>query len=874
MADAEVPTTEAPPVLDAAEITRRLITLPDVGKKPDPAMGAILAPHLKAEVPESTPGVLSGSSPDAEVERELGWREKIEQRVEELGVLIKQDEVKIAKAAAALASELGGKVTLKVNDEHLFTDIRGNITTLAEEKSRQEKAYAAQLESLRVAKTRPGSSAIEDILHESGRSLERLNNNRFEAGIFREIGVYMEELFQEDNAYRSVKVLQQARDEIERDLQRARWSHGETKNLEAELEGVKKRLGEYGRKVPFSDPNEMEALEAWVQQSKNPLQEELLQIIKTRQAEIDAQNAQFSIKPLTSKERDDAKKRLDEVLKKLEETSEQEKKLRDKPPEGVILGPHGGVLKIVEKDEKKPDMPDVAPSVESSKPRFDKTELVPLENTAISPPVSPPGPDSGGVGTPPEILPPPPGGSEPPSPGSSEGPGIEPPAPTREGVEAERVDDLRHRVGLAADNYILAKRNARSWWRNFTGFLGGLAGGQTPDQRMTQARQEYEGLRNEYLSATALGAARAIGSETSEGYRQALAEFTAEGLIDEMRQFSRDELEFNERGRVHRILSGIYRNKAARTAIGIALNLGLGVSVVSGALPLTAALVAARVGFGAVGIEGALHGSQDFLSGRLGQRREMTDEQAERLNSDQLTRRIASFDEDRVRKGNRALGYTEEDLQNAYQERIRLALENRLTERGVTTKAETAGAVLLGVLRQEGSNYAKDRALVAARRWGLARWGTAFLLSGALTALTFHGTVPHPQGQETPGVGGDFPINAPRPPDFSTVRFDGADQLYSQIGQPDISSSWGFAQQQIAERIFGMSNFDPNNVDQLARFDELWTRDPARFSKMAVNLTDFMRQYNPGLVNGDLIKHAVNINVPANLTAYLNNINL
>ncbi|MDO8570503.1 MAG: hypothetical protein Q7R97_02860 [Candidatus Daviesbacteria bacterium] len=237
-------------------------------------------------------------------------------------------------------------------------------------------------------------------------------------------------------------------------------------------------------------------------------------------------------------------------------------------------------------------------------------------------------------------------------------------------------------LATSRDVYIHAKNQARGFWRNARESFGVMLTrrGTTPTQRMETARVAYENDRNRFIQLQARVDTDASTNEadSSEIFRQRLAENVATQVISEMRKLQTDEIANKRETILDRARGLLQRNPMARMAIGLGLNLAIGASAVTGALPLTMALIGARVGFGAIGMEGAMHGIQNLASKGRGARSEQSATQVGAMNIDEVRRRIASFSESRILERRQGESDTEGRLMNRYAELIRVQVKAKL----------------------------------------------------------------------------------------------------------------------------------------------------------------------------------------------------
>src|SRR5581483_8759659 len=132
-------------------------------------------------------------------------------------------------------------------------------------------------------------------------------------------------------------------------------------------------------------------------------------------------------------------------------------------------------------------------------------------------------------------------------------------------------------INTARENYIQAKRVARSFWRNnaVTRFIERRRHGPgyvTPDDQMTQARTDYEQLRTRFVQLQARIQTDALPQAPDDAtYRENLAANTAQVLADEHLRLVNREVELNEHGAFRRIRGILYSNPAVRASIGLGL---------------------------------------------------------------------------------------------------------------------------------------------------------------------------------------------------------------------------------------------------------------------------------------------------------------
>lgn len=267
-------------------------------------------------------------------------------------------------------------------------------------------------------------------------------------------------------------------------------------------------------------------------------------------------------------------------------------------------------------------------------------------------------------------------------------------------------------LATSRETYINAKNQARGFWRNARESIGVMLTrrGTTPTQRMETARTAYENDRNRFIQLQARIDTDASTNEadSSEIFRQRLAENVATQVINEMSNLQTQEIANKRETILDRARGLLQRNPMARMAIGLGLNLTIGASAITGAFPLTMALIGARGVFGAIGMEGAMHAVQNRASRGRGARSEQTAAQVGAMNIDEVRRRIASFSESRILERRQGESDTEGRLMGRYKELIRAQVKAKLDN------VSTAGVAPVEVenwkrLRAEARNRIGDQ---------------------------------------------------------------------------------------------------------------------------------------------------------------------
>lgn len=236
------------------------------------------------------------------------------------------------------------------------------------------------------------------------------------------------------------------------------------------------------------------------------------------------------------------------------------------------------------------------------------------------------------------------------------------------------LDAVQNQLDAARTAYLAEKNNSRGNVRSFRRWAWArIRNRENPDQRMQNTRQAYEATRNRVIQIQARINTDAAITEThtDADYRQRLAQEVAEQVIAEMRNVQQSEIANRHETWYSRASDLLRRHPLARTAIGLGLNVAIGASAATGMLPLTWALIGARVGFGAIGMEGAISGVGNALAGRRGDRAELTQAQVGAMNMADVRRRIAAFSESRTLDRTQAESPTETRLMERYRDLIR-----------------------------------------------------------------------------------------------------------------------------------------------------------------------------------------------------------
>jgi hypothetical protein len=279
--------------------------------------------------------------------------------------------------------------------------------------------------------------------------------------------------------------------------------------------------------------------------------------------------------------------------------------------------------------------------------------------------------------------------------------------------------DPERRTGQLADArnaYAQAKCQARSLFRNnpLVNFVNRSRGQLDANQRLEVARLNYEGgvdtngittdpaTNNRRPAGARVGgllpryieleARRRVDNVTTNTeatplrddiYRQEVACQAAQIAIQEHRDLVRAQVEGTH---------GLRFNPLLESAIGWGLNAGIGVSALTGALPLTGALIAARVALGTRANERLFRGVEDFVSGRVGARRDRDVHEIfgagprAGMTMAEVDQAIADHADYMVRRGNNAENNTYRNLllrkQQLTTEQIQRALEAQVDAHG------------------------------------------------------------------------------------------------------------------------------------------------------------------------------------------------
>lgn len=470
------------------------------------------------------------------------------------------------------------------------------------------------------------------------------------------------------------------------------------------------------------------------------------------------------------------------------------------------------------------------------------------------------------------------------------------------------------------DGYIKVRKKARSFWGNLredfnVGFDHGRGRRKdTLGKRVAVARESYEEARNRYVELKAQKfvaeqvAEHQITGDTAKkellaGCAASLLWQEANGYIGEDKKkedgFLQRELRFNEKSWKYKGWSRYYRFlPLARFGAGWGLNIAIGVSIASGMLPLTGALVAARIALGTVGTEGALDKLQTFT---LGFKRRSLKKKASRLadakvstqeDSDKISEQVKNFAPEVVRN----LAFWHEDkIVRAYDKEPELPLwqvyNQHLRERIKERLLESAS--LAEALKVDELNIAKDKALAENRRDRALRWLAALGLSSALI-LTPIGFIPFRLGMpfriELPKIfplpgflrpvseihPSPTPLPGPTPgpevpalPKFAPYEYRGNDAYYQKIfEQPsggEISSVRGRVQYALGKFFYGVfgNENDIYNADKLRLFDQAYDKDLLGPVRIKAGI-DFYHLNTPpnafdvkvdDVVNNELLQH-------------------
>lgn len=304
--------------------------------------------------------------------------------------------------------------------------------------------------------------------------------------------------------------------------------------------------------------------------------------------------------------------------------------------------------------------------------------------------------------------------------------------PVAEDVETARVnlEDSRNR-------YIQAKRKSRSFWTNLFGNINSLFKEHTPDYQMNKTRQDYIEARNHYiallvLSKTTDNVQTTNQEEALKLHNQKIAITSSGLLMEEEKVFTQKELEAIKGNDLRLTLSKYYRHPWIRMGIGWGLNIGIGLSMVSGLIPLTFTLLAIRFGFGVVGTEGLLHGIQDFFT-RTGDR---SHDEAINGLPEMIDKAysLASFNEDRITKAFIKSSRAEETLMLRYYDQLSETIGNNLSRQKFQGNLDDIARGIAEAYKDDDLSNIKNQALVKDRRVRAVRWALAFLGTTAFSA--------------------------------------------------------------------------------------------------------------------------------------------
>lgn len=580
----------------------------------------------------------------------------------------------------------------------------------------------------------------------------------------------------------------------------------------------------------------------------------------------------------TDPEREIYLRALDIYRRRTEKREGNEPLAGERPEQGEAKEPEG-----IEAEEAQPEQPAEAPAETPAEETAPEDTEAPSEETA------------------PEATP------------SEEAQTVEPGGPERTSgpkPESPELSNLRTELGEAREEYILAKRTSRSFWRNLAGNIRSLFWDRSdnPAHRLQTTRERYERLRNIVAAQSATEAVErpeTTENDSQEAYRNEVAVQAIAALTQEMRAFSEQEFAVNAESRWHRVYSRIYRNPWVRAAIGLGLNLGIGVSAGMGLFPVTGALIAGRWAFGTAGLEGALHGAQDIYSSRRGARssRGLDLEGGRVLGTtyEDIANRMAAHYEDRIRKHQTDYSNLERGLIGEYYQRLGEMIHGNLMVSRENPNTATADILMDVLNRQNRIEQYQTGSVEWNRRWAARRWLAAGVGSALLTGVTNADNLRHiglpkvgplhiggtgaPTGHETP-----MPTASPGTPEapsnYTTVNL-GPDGDYSKIlGEPSIHSLHGLIQNDMAHYKFAnlpdckyadlwkAGNFNPHDVNQLNEFWRLWQSNPvqnqaelARGVDAFFNLNGNSVAYGP--LTNELIKGST-FKLPLNWAQILN----
>lgn len=241
-------------------------------------------------------------------------------------------------------------------------------------------------------------------------------------------------------------------------------------------------------------------------------------------------------------------------------------------------------------------------------------------------------------------------------------------------------------------------REGKSRWFGFRGDKG-------KNDAAEAAKIAHDKQTNDFIQIEARRLADQLrpiggGELNTDQYRDVLAEQVAQLAIQEQMNLTVKEIELAEasdkgwRGKIRTIM----RNAVVRTVVGWGLNAGIGVAVAHGNVPLAAALVGARVGFGAMGTEGMMRGITNGTGDRAKLSREHVFGSGATPGMNdmaEINRRLDAFAEMRIRDRRSNVTGTENLLLQRKGELMALAVRSKLTAENVTNWREYRGETTL-----------------------------------------------------------------------------------------------------------------------------------------------------------------------------------
>ncbi|RJP46019.1 MAG: hypothetical protein C4584_02275 [Armatimonadetes bacterium] len=460
--------------------------------------------------------------------------------------------------------------------------------------------------------------------------------------------------------------------------------------------------------------------------------------------------------------------------------------------------------------------------------------------------------------------------------------------------------------------YIVARKKARSFWKNLAGNMTSLWGyqGLTPDQTVAIKRDIYEALKNRHIATISVSEINKLEQEVDSDqtalrrYREKVVRRVTEKIAQETGIFIEVESRASQQNILESLNNRFYRHTWWRSGIGFGLSFGVGVSAALGLVPVSMGLVGLRGVFTAVGYEGLIHGACDFYSENFGRRKNLFDDRSFNLSAPEVEMRLSSFYEDDIRKHRLPHeNSTAAMLFEKYAGHLTTTLNDplRRLEGDSYKDFDRVSTRIEEILNMHNSfNRLSDGVLIRKRREATARWMIAFGMSAAtsyfitperlkIVAEPISNGLKPVSDRVGEGVSGVFKGLKDWGKGFSEVKnaasavgngeaatmqvvvtgqvpmsnevfgstmvdysFRNADQFYEKLlGNGEISSLKGRIEYFLGRDFYGIDNFDSNNRAHMEIFHQRLTEDPLAMERIESGMQAYrsMNPYNAFEVN-------------------------